>query len=110
MNTIVLDASFENDTARVRLQGELDLTTVPEAEEFVLNVEREHEPRVLVLDLRPVVFLDSSGLRFILSVDSRARRQGRRLRIVPGPEAVHRVFRIALLDRRLEFVEEAEDG
>jgi len=28
--------------------------------------------------------------------------------IVPGPESVHRVFRITLLDNRLEFAESPE--
>lgn len=111
MKPIVLDASFDDGTVRVRFEGELDLTTVPNAEDFLLNLEREHSPETLVLDLRDLRFLDSSGLRFILAVDSRARREGRRLQIVPGPEPVHRVFRIALLDRRLEFLEETEaDG
>ena len=111
MKPMVLDASFDDDTVRVRFEGELDLTTVPNAEEFVTNIEREHTPDMLVLDLRDLRFLDSSGLRFILTVDSRARKEGRRLRIVPGPEAVHRVFRSARLDKRLEFVEETEtDG
>jgi len=111
VNPIVLDATFDDGTVRVRFEGELDLTTVPNAEEFVSNIEREHEPHTLVLDLRDLRFLDSSGLRFILTVDARTRKEGRRLRIVSGPEAVHRVFRIALLEKRLEFVEEKEvDG
>jgi anti-anti-sigma factor len=111
VNPIVLDASFDDGTVRIRFEGELDLTTVPNAEEFVSNIEREHTPEKLVLDLRELRFLDSSGLRFILTTDARARKDGRRLQIVPGPEAVHRVFRIALLDKRLEFVEETEaDG
>jgi anti-anti-sigma factor len=111
VNPIVLDATFDDGTVRVRFEGELDLTTVPNAEEFVSNIEREHAPDTLVLDLRDLRFLDSSGLRFILTVDARARKEGRRLRIVSGPEAVHRVFRIALLEKRLEFVEEKEvDG
>ena len=111
MNPIVLDASFDDGSVRVRFEGELDLTTVPNAEEFVSNIEREHAPDTLVLDLRDLRFLDSSGLRFILTVDARARKEGRRLRIVSGPEAVHRVFRIALLETRLEFVGEKEvDG
>jgi len=111
VNPIVLDASFDDGSVRVRFEGELDLTTVPNAEEFVSNIEREHAPDTLVLDLRDLRFLDSSGLRFILTVDARARKEGRRLRIVSGPEAVHRVFRIALLEKRLEFVEEKEvDG
>ena len=111
MNPIVLDATFNDGTVRVRFEGELDLTTVPNAEEFVSNIEREHAPDMLVLDLRDLRFLDSSGLRFILTVDARTRKEGRRLRIVSGPEAVHRVFRIALLEKRLEFVDEKEvDG
>jgi anti-anti-sigma factor len=111
VNPIVLDATFNDGTVRVRFEGELDLTTVPNAEEFVSNIEREHAPDTLVLDLRDLRFLDSSGLRFILTVDARARKEGRRLRIVSGPEAVHRVFRIALLEKRLEFVEEKDvDG
>jgi anti-anti-sigma factor len=111
VNPIVLDATFDDGTVRVRFEGELDLTTVPNAEEFVSNIEREHAPDTLVLDLRDLRFLDSSGLRFILTVDARARKEGRRLRIVSGPEAVHRVFRIALLEKRLEFVEEKDvDG
>jgi anti-anti-sigma factor len=111
VNPIVLDATFDDGSVRVRFEGELDLTTVPNAEEFVSNIEREHAPDTLVLDLRDLRFLDSSGLRFILTVDARARKEGRRLRIVSGPEAVHRVFRIALLETRLEFVEEKEvDG
>jgi len=111
VNPIVLDATFDDGTVRVRFEGELDLTTVPNAEEFVSNIEREHAPDTLVLDLRDLRFLDSSGLRFILTVDARTRKEGRRLRIVSGPEAVHRVFRIALLEKRLEFVEEKEvDG
>jgi anti-anti-sigma factor len=111
VNPIVLDATFDDGSVRVRFEGELDLTTVPNAEEFVSNIEREHAPDTLVLDLRDLRFLDSSGLRFILTVDARARKEGRRLRIVSGPEAVHRVFRIALLEKRLEFVEEKDvDG
>jgi anti-anti-sigma factor len=65
-------------------------------------------PPVLVLDLRPLRFIDSTGLRLVLAADLRARRDGRRLVIVRGPETVHRVFRIALLDRRLDFVEDPE--
>ena len=34
----------------------------------------------------------------------------RRVVIVPGPETVHRVFRITLLDRRLEFAESPDDA
>jgi hypothetical protein len=47
----------------------------------------------------------------VLAADGRARRDGRRLEVVQGPPQVHRVFRIALLDRRITFVDPSgEDG
>ena len=49
--------------------------------------------------------MDSTGLRVVLAADGRARRDGRRLEVIPGPPQVHRVFRIALLDRRIAFVD-----
>jgi anti-sigma B factor antagonist len=98
------ETSIDGDVATIRFEGELDLATAPDAESAIERAEEEHGPAKIVLDLRGMRFLDSTGLRLILAADSRARRVGHRLHIVPGPEAVHRVFRIALLDRRLEFV------
>lgn len=97
------ETSVEGDIGTVRFDGELDLTTAREAEAAIARVEADG-PSTIVLDLSELRFLDSTGLRVIIAADSRARREGRHLRVVPGPEAVHRVFRIALLDQRLEFV------
>lgn len=92
------------EVVTVRLEGELDLSTAARAEGELRRVE-EAGPPTIVLDLRGVRFLDSTGLRVILAADSRARKDGRRIQVIAGPEPVHRVFRIALLDRRLEFIE-----
>ena len=102
----------DGDVATVTFEGELDLSSAPQAESELTALEREDgRAGTLVLDLRGLRFLDSTGLR----VDPRGRlasppRQPDRCRSSPGPEAVHRVFRIALLDRRLEFVEPAAEG
>ena len=92
----------------IGLVGELDLSTASEAEKALRHAEAG-APFVLV-DLRGVSFLDSTGLRLILAADARAKREGRRLALVPGPESVHRVFRIALLEDRLEFVDPPDEG
>lgn len=94
---------------RVALRGELDLAGVPTLERELGAVE-ETAPPLLVLDLRGLTFIDSTGLRAVIAADDRARRQGRRLVLVPGPEPVQRVFRITGLDRRLAFVEEDAGG
>jgi len=88
----------------VRLAGELDLTAADQADSAIRAVETTGA-KTIVLDLRELRFMDSTGLRVILAADARARREGWMLSLVPGPEAVHRVFRMALLDQRLDFVE-----
>ena len=105
-----------NGAAVVALTGELDISEVPEVENKLRAVE-QRRPHFLVLDLRGLSFLDSSGLRVVLEADLRSRKDARRFAVVPGPEPVHRVFLIALLDKRLEFIEDpstvegvAEDG
>jgi anti-sigma B factor antagonist len=87
------------------LTGELDISGIGRVEEELRQVE-EKSPGAVVLDLRGLTFMDSSGLRLVLEADMRARREARRFAIVPGPESVHRVFLIALLDKRLEFVDD----
>ncbi len=87
------------------LKGELDISGIARVEEELRQVE-ETAPAAVVLDLRGLTFMDSSGLRLVLEADMRARREARRFAIVPGPDSVHRVFLIALLDKRLEFVDD----
>jgi anti-sigma B factor antagonist len=103
----ILEASVRQDgeVTVVSLTGELDISEVSRIEQQLMEVE-EQRPPALVLDLSGLSFMDSSGLRLVLETDIRARRDGRRFAIVPGPDAVHRVFLIALLDKRLEFVDD----
>jgi len=91
----------------IELAGELDLATAPVIEEAIADAEAARPP-LLVLDLRGLTFMDSTGLRIVLAADAAARREARRLVVVRGPDPVHRVFLVALLDRRLEIVDERE--
>ncbi|HYX79935.1 MAG TPA: STAS domain-containing protein [Actinomycetota bacterium] len=91
----------------VSLEGELDLASSPSVEREIRDRERHSE--ILILDLRHVGFIDSTGLRVITSADARARAAGRRLVLVRGSDPVQRVFRITRLDRQLEFVDEPSD-
>src|SRR5919197_333407 len=101
------NVTTNGSTVTVAFSGELDISRAEEVERELERIESDG-PELLVFDLRGLEFLDSTGLRLLLGADSRARREGRRVVIVPGPESVHRVFRIPLLDRRLEFAEDPE--
>jgi anti-sigma B factor antagonist len=103
----ILDVSSEdrNGLVHVALAGELDLSTVAKVQEELRRVEA-NAPATLVVDLSKLTFLDSTGLRCIVTADERARAEGRRIVIVRGPDAVQRVFTITRLDDRLEMVDD----
>ena len=90
---------------RVILVGELDIASAPQFEEGLAKAESD-APGVLILDLRKVAFIDSTGLRAVIAADERARTVGRRFVIVRGTPAVERVFSVTQLDQRLEFVDD----
>jgi len=105
VTTLDVTLSQAGGTPLVGLRGELDVSTAPKVEHALRQLE-ENGASVIVIDLRGLTFLDSSGLRLILEADGRARREDRRLLVVPGPPEVQRVFRVTLTDARIEFIED----
>ena len=106
MTILDFETREEAEQTLIELRGELDLSTAEKVERELTRVEAQ-APSVLVLDLSGLKFLDSTGLRLVVGADQRARAADRRLVVVKGPAAVHRVFSITKLDERLEMVDEA---
>jgi anti-anti-sigma factor len=94
--------------AVLSISGELDADTGTLVERELKTIE-ESKPKVLVVDLRGLSFIDSTGLRLLALADIRARDNGRRLALIPGEERIQRVFRITGLDNRLDFAAEPSD-
>jgi anti-sigma B factor antagonist len=107
MSSLDLRSEVHDQRAHVVLSGELDIATSPRLEEELASVEAAL-PGLIVVDLRAVDFIDSTGIRTLLGADSRAREGGRRLAIVRGPKAVDRVFEVTKLDDRLEIVDDPQ--
>jgi anti-anti-sigma factor len=91
---------------RLVLGGELDLATAHELPEAAAAAAGRGG---LVIDLRQLRFIDSTGLRALILVHRECEAGGRRLRLIPGPEAVQRLFELTGVDKLLEFVT-APDG
>jgi anti-anti-sigma factor len=89
----------------VVLHGELDLATAPEVEDAVVG--RVRDGGWVVLDLRGLEFMDSSGVRVIVAAHGLAQESGGRLTIVravpDGP--VQRVLEISGLEGVLDLVD-----
>jgi anti-anti-sigma factor len=84
--------------------GELDLDSVHRVEAALEGLRDEGCPEV-VLDLRGLTFMDSTGLRLVIRWDNAAREGGFRLAIVPGEDVVQRVFRLTGMDEHLTIAE-----
>ena len=80
------------DEAWVLPTGELDLASAPELEES-LSLALASDARAIVVDLRGLDLLDSSGLRVLLQ--AHASETGDRISFVPGSEIVQAVLRIS---------------
>jgi anti-anti-sigma factor len=107
VSRLTWEAHRDDDSIRLALAGEFDLSNASQVEDALKEVEGDR-PALLVIDLRELTFMDSTGLRVMVSADARARDDSRRLVVVQGPESVHRVFRITGLDDHLDIVETPE--
>jgi anti-sigma B factor antagonist len=77
----------------VEAHGELDLGTVPAVEREVQEL-RSRGARAIVLDLRPLTFIDSSGLRLLLRLDAASRADGFAFSIAAGDGPVRRLLEL----------------
>jgi anti-sigma B factor antagonist len=93
-----------DDAVHLKLSGELDISTAQLLEDDLHRVEAER-PELIVLDLRDLAFMDSTGLRLLIMADARAKEEGRRLAIGRGNEMIQRVLHVTRLDERLEVVD-----
>jgi len=89
-------------SVRVRPVGELDLATVPVVEAQLSELVAAGFTS-LVIDLRELRFLDSTGVRLLLSWNARCRADDLALRVIPGPAPVQRVIEVAGVAHLLPF-------
>ena len=90
-----------NNVTRVALRGQLDMATVPEFTKVMTACEREPSSTIMV-DLRNVTFMDSTGLHAFLQARDRARGNGHQLRFVGASSSVRRVFEVTGMESVLE--------
>lgn len=91
----------------LRLRGELDLATASELSEQLGRAE--HDASVVVVDLRGLEFMDSTGVAVLANADRRARERGGRLVVVRGGQQVQRLLELTGLDQCLEVVDRVPD-
>jgi anti-anti-sigma factor len=98
--TVTRDGDREN----VVVAGELDLATVDQLHARLAEIEGA-EVRTVVLDLRALEFLDSTGIGALLAAQKRLRAAGRHLVLIKSPSTpIAQVLASTGVDTEIEVV------
>lgn len=101
--------SFAPDGLVVTVAGELDIATVPQVRKL-LNAALAGGARRVVIDLRPLFFLDSVAVAALLRIAAELGDDGRLAVVVDPDSYIWMVFEIAGLPQCLDVVETREEA
>lgn len=88
----------------LEIEGELDMASASLLTDTLDGADLQAVDTV-VLDLRSVSFIDSTGLRTIFSARNTVREAGRRFAVTPGSPQVQRVLSLTRLDEHLHTLD-----
>jgi anti-sigma B factor antagonist len=92
----------------IAVRGELDLASSPALQEELDRVSAS-DAEMLIIDLRELDFMDSTGLSVLVRAHQRAEEQGRRLAVVKGPQQVQRLLSLTGVSDRMTVVDNPEE-
>jgi stage II sporulation protein AA (anti-sigma F factor antagonist) len=107
---LAIEARTHRRTALVALRGELDMLTVSKVAEVLDGLEPQADGvRHVVLDLRGLTFMDSSGLHELIRQNEFARSNHHNLAVVRGTKAIERVLEVTGVKDHLVLVDDPDD-
>ena len=95
-------------TTVISVSGELDLASSPALEEELERVAQS-DAQLVVIDLRGLEFMDSTGLSVLVRAHQRAEENGRRLGLVNGSQQVQRLLTLTGVADRLMLTDVPEE-
>ena len=95
-------------TTVISVSGELDLASSPALEEELERVAQS-DAQLVVVDLRGLEFMDSTGLSVLVRAHQRAEENGRRLGLINGSQQVQRLLTLTGVADRLMLTDVPEE-
>jgi anti-sigma B factor antagonist len=90
---LLIDVVYETDRVVLSLEGELDMASAAQLQSAFEDADLATKT-IVVLDLRQLHFVDSTGLRIILAARNRCRERGQELTVTRGSQQVERLLSV----------------
>jgi anti-sigma B factor antagonist len=104
----LVDTQTTGRTVTLVLSGELDLMSSPILDQALEDAYGSY-PELIVVDLRELEFMDSTGLHRLVAAQQRAVQSGQRFGVVRGGEQVQRLFDLTGIAELLTVVDAPEE-
>ncbi len=101
-----VDVTSEDGASVLTLRGELDLASAGTLQQALAGVG---DAARVVIDLRALDFIDSSGIRVLISAHSHGLEHERPLVLIKGPGQVAELLELTGLLERLTVVDRPEE-
>ena len=99
--SVRVDTNTSADECRLAVSGEVDIDTADGLSQAGLLAVAEHSTRTLVVDLQEVTFMDSTGLKAMLTMRDGATTAGTRMLLRNVSAQVQKILTITGLDQVL---------
>ena len=107
-NNFQIATRRDGSAAIIAVTGELDLASSPALRE---ELERalQDGAELVILDLRELMFMDSTGLSVVVKAHQRGLEAGYRFAVVRGGKQVQRLLTLTGVGERLTVVDQPEE-
>ena len=107
-NQFRVEVKDEGRASVISLTGELDLASSGSLDEQLVRVIGSGTEQVIV-DLRELEFMDSTGLGTLVRAHQRAEEAGQRFALIRGPQQVQRLLSLTGVAERVELADAPEE-
>lgn len=104
LGALTVRSERKGDVHIIRLSGELDLATADDVQRELERVEATNADSI-VIDLSQLTFMDSTGVRLLVTAHARARADSNRLTLLRGGRAVQRILQLSGVEPLLPFAD-----
>jgi len=102
----LVDSRADGRATTLTVSGQLDLLSSPALERALSDTDAD----LIIVDLRGLEFMDSSGLHVLVQTHQRMHEAGRRLALVRASPNVQRLFDLTGLSEALTIVDSPDQA